>query len=219
MSLFACIAFQLRVRFGDVMPLVSTCAVVACCIKNFGTYRAHLSDDDMEDVLALYQEMLRVDLQTFHGKQIRNHPASAADPPDDTLLLFSFHTLADALAWAQHVQRACLQQAWPECLATVPGCKPVWFCDTHSVPIASAKLFSGPQVAIAVTEQQLENSTTQVCPGVQDVHVFLVPSTCEGSTIKCWCLQSWACAHAEAATSSIVSCCALQHRCMPLHDE
>jgi hypothetical protein len=138
----------------------STCPypsyVAMCCVKDLDDIKSNLTAEDVNHALSVYQDICELDLAEFVGRRLK---ISGEKRCDQGRLIYGFHELADALAWAMRAQHSILTARWPQCLESVHNAKTIYCCDKDK---HWQVLFRGLRIAIAVNRQVLKVETVTV---------------------------------------------------------
>jgi hypothetical protein len=135
---------------------VHQCFVAMCTVKHLDTLEHELPDRELTQSLKQYCTIVESSVRAFKGWTF-----VSGDPLrlDRSRLVFGFHQLADAVAWALHTQSQLLHAPWPAFLAETRSAHPIW----HAGPERQwRKIFSGLRVAIAINKQVLSEAVQVV---------------------------------------------------------
>jgi hypothetical protein len=131
-----------------------------CCIKDLEEVKSILTEAELALALTVYQDTCELDLTDFVGRRLK---LSGGQKCREGVLVYGFHELADALAWAMRVQHALLTAKWPECIEAIDSSKTIYCCDKDR---RWQKLFHGLRVSIAINKQHLLIEAATVCSSV-----------------------------------------------------
>lgn len=129
-----------------------------CCIKDLDEVRSELADTELALALAVYREICQLDLAEFVGRRVK--VVGGASNPDETVLVFAFHELPDALAWAVRVQNALQSAQWPTSIDAINAASTIYYRESDD---RWKRLCRGLRVSIAVTQQHLHIEAVTVC--------------------------------------------------------
>jgi hypothetical protein len=127
-----------------------------CIVKDLSTLQQSLDPDQVEAALQCYRNVLMLDLQEFSGWQFVAADHGCMDP---STLIFGFHELADAMAWAMRTAHNLLSASWPEFLNMVECSRTIFH---HTEDRKWHKIFAGLRVSIAINKQMLVRTTRLV---------------------------------------------------------
>lgn len=138
-------------------PAPHPCYVAMCTVKDCQDILGHLEHTSALDALACYRGVCERGLSQFCGWKLR---LRAGRSPDTSRLLYGFHELSDALAWAVHTQHALLHAEWPDALTSHVASQTIFHKDEDR---QWRELFAGLRVAIAVSQHTLTLKSRLVC--------------------------------------------------------
>lgn len=141
-------------------PAPHQCYVAMCTVKDVDVSLACLEPEDAIQSLACYRDVCEKSLSQFCGWKLT---LGFDHPRDRSRLLYGFHELSDALAWAIHTQHALLRAPWSADLAKSHLSQPIFHQDSDR---QWRELFAGLRVSIAVSRHTITLQACLVCAHV-----------------------------------------------------
>lgn len=130
-------------------PAPHPCYVALCTVKEVEDMLVRYEISTAAAALTCYRGVCERALSQFCGWKLT---LGAEHRGDKSRLLYAFHELSDALAWAINTQHALLHAAWPDALNSSPASQTIYHRDEDR---QWRELFAGLRVAIAVSQHTI----------------------------------------------------------------